>query len=122
MAENRTRPEEFKDRIIFMTMYNDTDWTKDGNLETCVSDSVEVKACANRFPKGRWSFLGPGREEKWYGTHTYKPKGLWNQSAEMIMHHLRESGHPVLRASNTLDRGSLKSKKGGTSSVDSLQR
>ena len=30
MVENRTKPEEFKDRnISFMTMYNDIDWTKD---------------------------------------------------------------------------------------------
>ena len=117
MAENRIRPEEFEDRIIFMSMYNDTGWTTDGNSETCVSNSVEVKACASRLPKGRWSFLGPGTEEKWYGTHTFKPNGLWNQSGEMIMLHLRESRHPVFRATSALDRGSLKSKSGGELSI-----
>ena len=62
VAENRIRPEEFKDPTIFMSMYSDIDWTKDGNLETCVSSSTEVKAYANRFPKGHWSFFGPGME------------------------------------------------------------
>ena len=33
MAENRIRSEEFKDRIIFTSMYNDIDWTQDGNLK-----------------------------------------------------------------------------------------
>ena len=45
MAENRIKPEEFQDRIVFMTMYNDIDWTKEEeHLKKCVSNSMEVKA------------------------------------------------------------------------------
>ena len=117
MAENRIRPKVFKDRIIFMSMYNDIDWTTDGHLEKCVSNFIEVKTYANRFWKGHWSFLGPGTRETWYGTHTFKPNGLWNQCSEMIMLHLRERGHLVFRATSALDRGSLKSKKGGKLSI-----
>ena len=95
MTEITIRPEQFRDRIIFMSMYNDTDWTKDGKPQMCMSNSFEVKAHANRFPKGHWSFLGPGTEEKWYGTHTYKPEGLWNRSADMMILHLRDIGHPI---------------------------
>ena len=84
MSVNRIQLEEFKDRIIFVSMYNDIDWTEAGHLKTCFSNSVEVQAYAHRFPKGRWSFFGPGTQETWYGTHTYKSNGLWNQSAEMI--------------------------------------
>ena len=31
MSENRVQPEQFRDRIINVSMSNDTDWTKDGN-------------------------------------------------------------------------------------------
>ena len=31
MADNRIQLEQFKDRIIFMSMHNDIDLTKDGN-------------------------------------------------------------------------------------------
>ena len=100
MAENRIRPEEFEDRIIFVSMHNDIDRTKDGNSQMCVSNSVEINAYTNRFPNGYWSFLGPGIKEKWDGTHICKPEGRWNHSAEMIMLNLGESGHPVIRATS----------------------
>ena len=32
MTENRTRPEQFRVRIIFMSMYNGIDWSKGGNF------------------------------------------------------------------------------------------
>ena len=38
MAENRIKPEEFEDRITFMSMYNDIDRTKEEeNFTKCVS-------------------------------------------------------------------------------------
>ena len=80
----RIQPEQFRDRIIFMSMYNGIDWEKSGYEEMCFSNASEVKAYARRFPEGHWSFHGPGIEEKWYGTHTCKPEGQWNLSAEMI--------------------------------------
>ena len=49
--------------------------TKKGNSEICISNSEQVKNYAKRFSRGHWSFLGPGDEEKWFGTHTYKPEG-----------------------------------------------
>ena len=30
MTVRKTRPEEFEDRIIFMSMFNDIDWTTNG--------------------------------------------------------------------------------------------
>ena len=32
-------PENFEDRIIFMTMFNGIEWTKKGHSEQCVSNS-----------------------------------------------------------------------------------
>ena len=35
-------------------------------------NSEQVRNDAKRSPRGHWSFLGPGAEEQWYGTHTDK--------------------------------------------------
>ena len=56
-------PEEFKDRIIFMSMFNDIDWTKKGNDEICISNAEKVKNYAMRFLQAHWTFLGPGYEK-----------------------------------------------------------
>ena len=90
-------------------MYSDIDRTTEGNFKKCISNSSHVKAYAHRCPNGHWLFLGPGTEEKRYGTHTCKPEGLWNRSAEMMLLNLGESGHPVFRATIALDRGTVES-------------
>ena len=69
--------QECEDRVIFMPMLNDIDWTEKENLKECLLNSEEVKDYAKRFPRGHWSFIGPG-EEKWSGTHTYKSEGQRN--------------------------------------------
>ena len=72
---------------------------------------------AKRFPAGRWSFLGPGSEKKWYSTYNERPRGEWDRVAELMMIKFRESGHPVFRATSPLSRGTLKSKGGGKLSI-----
>ena len=42
------------------------------NEEKCKSNACEVANYARRFPRGDWSFLGPGSEKKWYGTFSEK--------------------------------------------------
>ena len=62
------KPEEFKDRIIFMSMFNDIDWSKRKNDEDCISNAEKVKECAMKFKQGHWTFRGPrksGREVVW---------------------------------------------------------
>ena len=60
---------------------------------------------AKRFPAGRWSFLGPGSETKWYSTYNERAQGEWDRVAELMMITFRESGHPVFRATSPLSRG-----------------
>ena len=79
----------------------------------CMSNSSDVAAYARRFSIGHWSFLGPGTEEKWYGTHICKPNGFWSRAAGMMMIHLRESGHPTCKGTSALARGRLESRGGG---------
>ena len=110
-------PESFKDRIIFMSIYNDIDWDRKGNEESCERNSSSVAKYARKFPKGHWSFLGPGSEEKWYATLAHKLDGSWNRVAEQMMIAFAESGHPVFRRSSALSRGPPKSKGGGRTST-----
>ena len=79
MTESKCEPEQFKGRIIFMPMYNDIDWTTRGNKENCIANAPRVTEYARRFTRGHWSFLEPGSEKKWYGTHVNKPDGEWEK-------------------------------------------
>ena len=37
------------------------------------------------FAQGHWSFLGPGSEKKWYGTHVFKSNGECDDVADIMM-------------------------------------
>ena len=63
-----------------MSMYNDILWREKGNTEKCVQNFIRIATYVRRFPRGRWSFLGPGSEEKWYGTYSDKPDGNWDRT------------------------------------------
>ena len=117
MEEHRSQPEQSEDRVIFMSMYNDIDSGKAGHNETCISNYSEVAACARRFPKGHWSFLGPGTEKRGMErTHTSQTVceqfcGDDDGSSQ------RKRTHPMFRGTSALARGLLKSKRGGKTSV-----
>ena len=74
----------FRGRII-MSMFNGIDWTKRENSDNCISNSEQGKNYVKRFSRGHWSFQGPGDEEKWYGTHTYKIEGKWDSIATEML-------------------------------------
>ena len=109
--------EQVNDRIICMSMYNDIVWWEQGTTEKCEYNSLTVANYARRFPRGRWSFLRPGSEKKWYETYSDKPDGDWEKTAEQMMLNLAESSHPIFRATSVLDRGKLRSKGEGKKSI-----
>ena len=84
-----------------------------GNEDSRIANFINVGEYARRFAHRHLSFVGPGSEKKWYGTHTYKPSGEWDRVAEDMMINFSESGHPVFRGSSALERGALKSKGKG---------
>ena len=103
-----------------------------GNLENCLYISVVTTAQPNwffaqsfpsvahyarRFPRGRWSILGPGSEKKWHGTYSDEPDGAWDKTAEQRMMNFAETSRPIFRASSALERGELRSKEKGKKSV-----
>ena len=100
-------------------MYNDIEWGQKRNRETCIANSFMDSEYARKIAQGHWSFLGPGSEKKWYGTHLYiyKPNGEWHDVADLMMRNFSESGHPVFRRSSASERGGLKSKGKGKLSV-----
>ena len=117
MTEIQCEPEQFKHRIIFMSMYNDIVWRERRNTVKCIMNSVTVATYARKFLLGRWAFLGPGSEKKWYGVYSDKPDGEWDKTAEGMMLHFAESGHTIFRATRALERGELRSKVKGKKSV-----
>ena len=68
LQSSNSKPENFGDRIIFVSMFSDIDWNKKNNEGECISNSEEIRDYAKRFSQGHWTFLGSGNEEIWYGT------------------------------------------------------
>ena len=106
-------PEHFNERIIFMSVYNDNVWQAKRNKEQCEHKSLTVADYARKFPRGHWSFLGPGSEEKWDGTYTDNPDRSWDRMAEEMMANFSGSGHPRFRVTSAFERGELGCKRGG---------
>ena len=87
------------------------------NEQECELSANLVSVYATRFSPGRCSFFGPGSEKKWYSTHGSRPQGEWDRVADLMLIKFGESGHPILRATNPLSRGTLKRKGGGKLSI-----
>ena len=116
MRDVQCEPEHFTDRIIFMSLHKVIEWKAKCNEEQCEYNSQTVANYARNFPRGHWSFLGLGSEEKWYGTYTDKPDG-WDRMGEEMMLNFSGSGHPMFRSSIAFERGELRSKEGGKKSI-----
>ena len=96
-----------------MTSYGESE----DNEQEYESSANFVPVYARRFPQGRWSFLGPRSEEKWYSTYDSRPQGEWDRVAESMMIKFGESGCPIFRPTTPLSRGQLKSKGHGKLSI-----
>ena len=97
-------PSQLKGLIIFMSMFNDIIWGSEDTERECNASATLVCTIAKRFPPGRWSFLGPGSEKKWYSICEDSLQGEWDKIAELMMLKFGESGHPVFRATSPLSR------------------
>ena len=93
-----------------MSMFNDIDWTRKGNVGICFSNSEKVKEFANGFSQGHSPFFGPGDEKKWYGTLLCASEGMWNSTAIQMVERFKDTGHPVFKSTSALSRGILKRK------------
>ena len=66
MTESKYEPEQFQGRTSSCQCTMTLIFSKPGNKENCVANALRVTEYAAR---GHRSFLGPGSEKKWYGTH-----------------------------------------------------
>ena len=48
-----------------------------------------------KFGTGRWSFIGPGSEKKWFFMKEDSPQGIWDSIAEKMLVEFAESGCPI---------------------------
>ena len=96
-----------------MLMFNDISCGTKNNEEECLAHAKVVSLYARKFGTGKWSFIGPGAEKKWYSMKVDSPQGIWDNIAEKILLKFAESGCPIFRASTPLSRGKLKSKGHG---------
>ena len=101
-------------RIIVMSVFNETVWGEKGNEEWCKCNAHEVADHSRRFPRGHWSFLGPGSEKKWCGTYSDKPDGFWDKPTENIMLKFAETIHPLFCTSSALERGRITKQRRGS--------
>ena len=79
------KPEEFTGRNRCVPMPNDIPWWSQDNEQECELSANLVSIYARRFSPGRWSFLGPGSEKKWYSSRDSQPQGEWDRIAELII-------------------------------------
>ena len=119
LRDSQCECENFKGRIIFMSMYNDIESDRKETKDICEHNSQAVPDYARKCPRGHWSFLGIRSEKKWYGTYSGRPDGSWDKLADQMMMNFSESGHAIFRASSAFDfeRGELRSKGGGKKSI-----
>ena len=109
LEKRKIQPEEFKDRIIFMSMFNDIDWKKRKD-EKCISNAEEIRNYAMKF------LQGPGSEEKWYGSFlTLKKRAIELYSRQHGATIQRKLVILCAKSISALSRGILKQKKGETS-------
>ena len=110
-------PETFTGRILFMSMFNDISCGTKDNERKCLANAKVVSFHAKRFGIGKWSFIGPGSENKWYSMEDNSPQGIWDRIAEKMLVEFAESGCPIFRATTPLSRCNLKSKGHGKLSI-----
>ena len=67
-SPGKTKYESQKVPLSSLAMFNDIIWGSEDNERECDANATLVSVFAKRFPPGRWSFLGPGSEKKWYST------------------------------------------------------
>ena len=99
-------------------MFNDISCGTKDNEEECLAHAKVVSLYARKFGTGKWSFIGPGAEKKWYSMEEDSPQRIWDNIAEKMLLKFAESGCPIFRATTPLPRGKLKQRTWKT--VDSL--
>ena len=99
-------PENFTERILFMSMLNDISCGTRDNEEECLAKARLVSL----YVQDNGHSLVPGSEKKWYSLKQDSPQGIWDNISQKMLVEFAESGCPIFRATTPLSRGQLRSK------------
>ena len=102
--------ENFEGRIVFMSMFHDTDWTKKGNSERCISNSEQVKNTRKDAHEDIEQSSALETKRNCSELSGYTPEGKWDFTATHMVERFKETGHQVLKSIGSLCRGILKRK------------
>ena len=109
--EWKMKHEEFTDWIIFMSMFNDINWTRIGNDGICFSNPESQGICEKILAR---TLDVPrscrGEEVAWNSSYT--PEGKWDSTATQMEERFKDTGHPVLKSISASSRGILKKNNG----------
>ena len=61
-------------RIVFLSMFNDIDWTQKRNEQRCLRNAREVAECWAMFKPGHWLFFGPASQDTGWNGNPKKKK------------------------------------------------
>ena len=103
--EETFNPENFGDRIIFMSMFNDICLNEKNYEGECISNSEDIRDNVKRISQRHWAFLGLGEMVcKLY----FQAEARWNSIATQMQQRFEDS---IFTSINPLSRGILKRRK-----------
>ena len=110
---NKQNPESFDERIIFMSMFNDIEWTKQGITAICLHNAKQVAAFATQFKPGHWCFLGSPSEKRG-GTEiptVFQENELWSHYRWLTWSSVTLPTRYFQRGSQDITNSKVRSKK-----------
>ena len=113
-GELQCDPANFKGRNIFMSMFNDIVWEAKGNEKLCEHHSKRVEEYARRFPL---VFLWAWFRKEMVCHLQLQTKRILGSDCGEDAGEFQRSGHPIFRCTSALERGHLKSKGGGRTTI-----
>ena len=83
LARKKIEPDNFKDRIIIMSMFNDIEWKK--NDDNCISNAEQVKNYSNRFLPRHGLFWSRFGKEVFDGQWDLQPTKWYSNSEKLVI-------------------------------------
>ena len=109
LERKNIEPENIKDPIIFMSVFNDMEWKK--NDENCIWNAERESRTTQRgFYQGIGLFWVQVRKRD--GTVAHMMDNGTRTAKQNGYKQFKETGHPIFTATSALSRGMLKQKKG----------
>ena len=100
------QPKNFEDRTIFLSMYNDIDWTAKDNASICDQKSSEVSEYSAKFPRGSLDFLMSWKRNMVRDVRIQTRRGLESNSMKNDAE-LRGERAPSVQGNQSINKRSI---------------